>query len=146
MQYTAFIERDSRGRTTIEFPTLEGCSTFAERDEDVLDVAREALESYLEAEVIQGEVPGRPVAAPRPPAGATALAVDVSPQLSARLQIRWAREDLGISQGELAARLGMPRQQISRLESTTGNITLGTLERVAGALGLSVSLELAEKR
>jgi antitoxin HicB len=144
MYYTAVLEKDGK-RTTIEFPECPGCSTFAEPDEDVTEVAREALVSWLEAELIQGEVPPRAAGHTwETPSGATARAIDVPPALAARLQIRWAREAIGISQGELAERMGVPRQQVSRIESSTGNLTIATIDRVARALGVPWSIQIGD--
>lgn len=62
--------------------------------------------------------------------------------LAARLQLRWAREDAGLTQRELATRVGVSQQAIAKLESPDANLTLQTLERVAHALGLEVELAL----
>jgi transcriptional regulator with XRE-family HTH domain len=42
--------------------------------------------------------------------------------------IRWAREDEGLSQGQLAERIGMTCQQLSRIESPDSNLTIATLD------------------
>jgi predicted transcriptional regulator len=55
------------------------------------------------------------------------------------------RIDLGISQQNLAAMIGTKQPAISRLESGDNNSTLGTLTRVADALGLEVRLSLTQK-
>ena len=68
--------------------------------------------------------------------------VTIEPSLSVRLQLRWARQDAGISQGQLADLVGVSRQQVSLLESAGANLTLRTLERVASALGLEVDVSL----
>ena len=56
-----------------------------------------------------------------------------------------ARLELGISQAELARRLGIQRSGISRLESGGQNPTLDMILRIASALGKDVSLELTDK-
>ncbi len=56
------------------------------------------------------------------------------------------RNELGISQQNLAAMIGTKQPAISRLESGDNNSTLGTLTRVADALGLEVRLSLLPKR
>jgi transcriptional regulator with XRE-family HTH domain len=61
--------------------------------------------------------------------------------LAVRLGIRWARQAAGLSQVELADRLGVTRQQVSLLESNGRNLTVGTLRRVAEALGRDVEIE-----
>lgn len=60
------------------------------------------------------------------------------------LQIRMARKRAGVSQAELAARLGVSQQQVQRLEDPDkSNPTMTTLRAIARALGrkLSVSID-----
>jgi antitoxin HicB len=104
-------------RTTIEFPDCPGCATFADADEDPVAVAREALEAWLEAQLEDGAEIQRPSETIKIHRGAVPQSVAVTPTLAARLQIRLAREGAGVSQAELADRMGVPRQQVSRLES-----------------------------
>jgi ribosome-binding protein aMBF1 (putative translation factor) len=56
--------------------------------------------------------------------------------------IHAAREAAGLSQRELARRMGTSQAAIDRLESGGVGATLTTLHRVATALGLEVSIEL----
>lgn len=138
MNYLARLTKEGR-RTLAQFPDCPGCQTFADPGEDVSALAKDALDGWLEAHLMYGEAPPRPKA--RVPAAAR-LAVRVNPMLTVRLQIRWARQALGISQSELARRVGVSRQQISLLESPDANLTLATLEKVAQALGMHLEIEL----
>lgn len=140
MRYAATVSREGKF-TLIEFPDAPSAAVYAEPGEDVREVAREALEDWLARELRRGDAPGRP-ASGSPPGDGDGFWVNVDPSLSVRLQLRWARQDAGISQGQLAAMVGVSRQQISLLESADANLTLRTLERVAGALGLSVEIAL----
>ncbi|MEK7401931.1 MAG: type II toxin-antitoxin system HicB family antitoxin [Gemmatimonadota bacterium] len=141
MHYSARVSREGR-RTLVAFPDCPGCQTFAESGEDVADVAREALESWLEAELKYGEAP--PAPGPRSRA-AKRIDVRIDSALAVRLQLRWARLKLGLSQSELAKRVGVTRQQISLLESPDANLTLGTLEKVAAALNMDLEIELLSR-
>jgi predicted RNase H-like HicB family nuclease/DNA-binding XRE family transcriptional regulator len=134
MQYAARISKEGR-KTLIDFPDCPGCQTFADPREDVLDVAREALEGWLETHLEDGDAPPRPGAAARRGRGDKVILVRIDPSLAIRLAIRWARQDANLSQGELAKRVGVSRQQISLLEAQGGNVTVGTLLKVASALG-----------
>ena len=98
-------------------------------------LAREALEGWLETHLMDGEAPPRPAASRRRSRSAKHVLIRIDPSLAVRLQIRWARQDANLSQGELAKRVGVSRQQISLLEGQGGNLTLGTLLKVARALG-----------
>lgn len=53
-----------------------------------------------------------------------------------------AREAAGLSQRELARRMGTSQAAVNRLEAGGVGATLTTLQRVAWALGLEVSVEL----
>ena len=58
-------------------------------------------------------------------------------------QVRDAREAAGLSQRELAARMSTSQAAVARLEAGGVGSTLTTLQRVADALGLTISLDLA---
>src|SRR5437660_12774311 len=63
MEYLAQLSKEGR-RTLISFPDCPGCQTFADRRDEVDALAREALEGWLEAHLVTGDVP--PVPSPRP--------------------------------------------------------------------------------
>jgi predicted transcriptional regulator len=58
------------------------------------------------------------------------------------------RVSLGLSQTEVAARMGTSQSAVARLESGDADIRLSTLERYAAALGreLSLSLRVSKRR
>lgn len=139
MQYVARTTKEGH-RTLIDFPDCPGCQTFADRGEEVASVAREALEGWLEAQLLYGEVPPQPKS--RSTTDKSRIAVRVDPMLAVRLQLRWARQKVGLSQADLAERIGVSRQQISMLESPDANLTLTTLYKVAQALDMDLEIEL----
>ena len=51
-------------------------------------------------------------------------------------RVRTLRKALGLSQEELADRVGLRQAQISELESARNNITIDNLHRLAIALGV----------
>jgi len=57
-------------------------------------------------------------------------------------KIRDAREAAGLSQRELARRMGTSQAAIARLEAGGVGATLTTLQRVAHALNLEVTVDL----
>jgi transcriptional regulator with XRE-family HTH domain len=75
----------------------------------------------------------RPTAFP----GFHALAVDV---LVARLVER--RQDLGLTQTEVAARMGTSQSAIARLEAGRSDLRMSTLERYAHAVDTTVEFTL----
>lgn len=57
-------------------------------------------------------------------------------------RVRRAREAAGLSQRELATRMGTSRAAVARLEAGGVGTTLTTLQRVAVALDLKLSIDL----
>lgn len=63
------------------------------------------------------------------------------------IQLAALRKESGLSQKELAKRVGTTQQQISRLESPSyEGHSLSMLRRVAGFLGATVHVELKKER
>ena len=58
-------------------------------------------------------------------------------------KVRDAREHAGLSQRELASRMGMSQAVVARLEAGGVGVTLMTLQKVATALDLKVTVELS---
>jgi len=55
------------------------------------------------------------------------------------------RHRLGLSQTEVAARMGTSQSAVARLEAGEGDIRLSTLERYAAAVGLELGWRLGER-
>ena len=140
MYYLATLRREG-SRILVSFPDCPGCQTFGRTREHALTNAREALEGWLETHLLAGDAP--PQSRRRATKGsARSAAVTISPILAVRLQLRWARQELRLTQAALAERVGVTRQQIALLEAPDANVTLRTLERVAKAMNLRLEVEL----
>ncbi len=61
------------------------------------------------------------------------------------LQIIKLRQQRGMTQADLAKAIGTRQANVSRLERFDANLTLGTLEKVAQALGASLRIDLKLK-
>ncbi|WP_146896341.1 helix-turn-helix domain-containing protein [Adhaeribacter aerolatus] len=61
-------------------------------------------------------------------------------------QLRAARKGLGLIQKDLAGIIGVTRQVITRIESGTQNVTIETVQKIAGALNYDFTIELKEKQ
>ena len=57
--------------------------------------------------------------------------------------LKQAREEAGLTQAELAARLHTKKTAISRIENHAEDIKLSTLEKIANALGKQLRVEVA---
>ena len=140
MQYVASLKREGPN-TLVSFPDCPGCQTFGRTRDRAIANAREALEGWLEAHLVAGDAPPQP--GPQSKRSTSrSVAVNVAPILAVRLQLRWARQSLGLTQAALAKRVGVTRQQIALLEAPDSNVTLRTLERVASAMNLRLEVEL----
>lgn len=143
MRYIAELKQEGKN-LLVSFPDCPGCQTFGPTRERALAMAAEALEGWLEAHLITGDAPPQPKRRRESSGGGREwVAVAVPPILAVRLQLRWARLALGLSQAALAERVGVSRQQIALLEHPDTNMTLRTLERVARALDLQVEIRLS---
>lgn len=54
------------------------------------------------------------------------------------------RRELGLSQTEVAARMGTSQSAVARLESGDADVRISTLERYAAALGFSLEVSMKE--
>jgi ribosome-binding protein aMBF1 (putative translation factor) len=135
MRYHAKIERDGRFWTAL-LTDAPGCATFGTTRAKALAAAHEALAGWLEAHLVDGQAP------PRPRASAGGEPVEVSPQLTVAVALRWARQDAGLTQAELAKRVSVSQQQVAKLERPGANPSIATLHELADALGLRLELEL----
>lgn len=55
-------------------------------------------------------------------------------------EVRRARSELGLTQAELARRMGVKAPYVAGLEAGTRNITLGQLANIADALGRGLDI------
>ena len=133
MEYAAKITKEGK-YTLAEFPDCVGCQTFVEDGESIENAARDALAGWLESHL------GRDLAPPRPRnrRGADVVVIGVPVGLAVRLELRWARAAAGLTQAELAKKVGISQQALQKLESRQANPTIATLDRVARGLGGSV--------
>jgi HTH-type transcriptional regulator / antitoxin HipB len=60
------------------------------------------------------------------------------------VMLRIAREDAGMTQEELAEKLGSKKTAISRIENHAEDIKLSTLEKYASAFGKTLKLRLID--
>ena len=135
MHYHANITREGRSWSAV-FVDAPGCATLGTSRAKALTAAHEALEGWLEAHLVAGRVP------PRPDESPGTEPVDVNPQLTVAVELRWARQDAGLTQAELARRVGVSQQQVAKLERPGANPSIATLRKVTAALGVRLELRL----
>jgi predicted RNase H-like HicB family nuclease/transcriptional regulator with XRE-family HTH domain len=135
MEYFAKIIKDDNDTWYVEFPDCEGCFSVGDTKEEAAANAVDALEGWLEAHLANGRVPTRP-------SRKTGTPIRVSLHLSMVLQLRWMRDEAGLTQGQLAKVAGISQQQVAKLENPDGNPTLSSVESVFEAMKAFVSLEV----
>ena len=136
MRYPAVVTKEGKSLLA-DFPTCPGCQTFAPSGRDIEHEAKEALELWLESNLQERMLPPRPPRTFKAKKG-TVLWVPVEPKLAVKLELRWMREDLGLTQAELAKLAGVSQPAIAQLEGPDSNPTIGTLNRVARAMGARI--------
>lgn len=62
------------------------------------------------------------------------------------MQIVGARQRANMTQGELARQIGDRQQNVSRIESGEQNVTIGTLEKIAKAVGGRLVVKIIETK
>jgi predicted RNase H-like HicB family nuclease/DNA-binding phage protein len=143
MDYTATVSREGK-HWLAEFPDCPGCQTFAPSRTALKKEAADALEGWLEAHLITGKAPPKPKRRAMPRRGD--LSVRVPTSLAVALQVRWARLEKGLTQGQLAKLAKVSQQQIAKLEKPGENPTIATLTRVAEAAGMRLSVGFTDLR
>jgi transcriptional regulator with XRE-family HTH domain/predicted RNase H-like HicB family nuclease len=136
MRYPAVVTKEGKN-VRAEFPTCPGCQTFAPPGRDIEHEAKEALELWLESNLQERMLPPRPPRSFKSRKGPV-LWVPVDPKLAVKLELRWMRDDMGLTQAELAKLAGVSQPAIAQLESPDSNPTIDTLNRVAGAMGAQI--------
>jgi transcriptional regulator with XRE-family HTH domain/predicted RNase H-like HicB family nuclease len=136
MRYPAVVTKEGKN-VLADFPTCPGCQTFAPPGRAIEHEAKEALELWLESHLQERMLPPRPPRTFKARKGAV-LWVPVEPRLAVKLELRWMREDLSLTQAELAKLAGVSQPAIAQLESPDSNPTIGTLNRVARAMGAQI--------
>jgi len=134
MEYIGKLSREGK-HWLVAFVDCPGCQTFGRNRGEALAMAREALEGWLEVHLADGNAPPRPKRR-------RGVAITIGSRLSVALQIRWLREDLGLTQAQLAKRVGVSQQQIAKLENPDANPSLATLESVAKGAGAALEVKL----
>lgn len=136
MEYIAKLRQED-GHWLVDFPDCPGCQTFGDTKQEALAMAAEALEGWLETQLDHGEVPRRP----RPHRGG--VAIPVAPGLDVAIQLRWLRDELGLTQAQLARQVGVTQQQIAKLERSGSNPTIRTLAQLTDRLGARFLVEVS---
>src|SRR5262245_55850751 len=129
MHYVAYISREGN-QVLADFPDCPGCQTFADDGDELAEAAREALEGWLEANLVAGKVPPGPLAAPGAPSGMKLARVSVRAGRAAARSLWRAPQEAGVSEDARGGRAGVSQHEIAKLEGRADNPSLETLAKV----------------
>jgi len=109
-------------------------NTFGRDEDEAEEMAREALNLALEADFDRGlRLPAS--RKPRVGHGEHIVLVPLDAEVRMAYVLRMWREEAGLTQQELASRLGVSYQAYQRMERPgRSNLTVTTLDRIARAL------------
>ena len=131
--FPAVIEHDDADNVFhVRFPDLPGCLTFGDTFSEARDMAKEALTGYLQS------IDARRMKIPCPSKlrGDEVFYIEPETRVAFAVWLRTQREILGLSQTDVAKKLGMKYQTYQRIENTSkSNPTLKTILRLEEVFG-----------
>ncbi len=139
MRYPVVLERASNGTVVATFPGVPEAHTVGNDERQALLRAPDALETALATGVDEHRDLPRPT---RPRKGARL--VSLAPLAAAKLAIYQAMRDQGVSQVELACRLGGDPKDVRRLLDLMHRSRLDRLEAALAALGKRLVVEVRD--
>lgn len=122
-------------------PPLDNIQSYGKSQAVALENACEALTGVLGALLDRG-LP-IPDPAPIPPGAKGVHLVEPTAKVTVPILLRKAREAAGLTQSDLAVKLGVTYQAVQKWERSGANPTVATIDRVLRALGRRLELELA---
>ena len=135
MRYPVKLEPDTGGYV-VSFPDIPEALTQGDDREEALAMALDALvtsfDFYFED--------GRPVPSPSP---VTNDYVDVPASVAAKVLLLNTFLASGLTQVELAARMGIKKQEVTRLFDLHHSTKIDTIQKALVALGKSLELHAA---
>jgi antitoxin HicB len=135
--YWAVLYRDPEDRTfNVEFPDHPNIVTYGNDREHAAEMAYEALNATIETEFDRNLPLPNPSGKPKAKRGQEVFFVLLSPDIRTAFLLRAWREGAGLSQSQMAKKLGITTQAYQRMERPgRSNLTVATLDRIASAIG-----------
>jgi antitoxin HicB len=121
----------------VSFPDVPGALTWGDDDAEALDLAQDCLVTALYGYLRDDE----PIPRPGPARGRPMIAVP--PLVAAKLALYTAMREQGLSEAELAGRLGVTPKVVGSMLHLKRRAHVGHLERALALLG--VQLEVSVK-
>ncbi|MBT3236350.1 MAG: type II toxin-antitoxin system HicB family antitoxin [Bdellovibrionales bacterium] len=140
MKYYAKITKQKDRSYLVEFPELEGCITEGRTLAEAKEFASEALHGWLASNCDRDlNIPG-----PKARRAKYYYPIGVEVNIAFAILLRRTRQQRGLSQKQVANRLGISQQAYSKLEAPLkANPSLSTLQKISDALDVELILDLA---
>ena len=122
-----FVYDEEEKAYNVRFPDLPGCFTYGETIDEAKAMAKEALTGFLQS------VDARKLRLPDPSRlkGDEVIYIEPETPVAFAIWLRKQREALGLSQSDVAKKLGIKYQTYQRIENPSKtNPTLKTIMRV----------------
>ena len=138
IQYQAKIQKE-KGAYSVVFPDLPGCCSMGSNLQEAKKMAVDALSLYLEeARNLDWELPKAKYRK-----SGNYYWIQPYPEIAIALLIKQARLKHGLTQAELAKRMGITTQQVQKLETPgKSNPTLKTLAALSETLNENLKIQL----
>jgi antitoxin HicB len=136
--YPIRFEVDGDAISAQGLPPFTGVITYGRNMDEAKFNASEAL--TLEIQCLLDE--GAEIPKPQVTEGPGVEMIEPDAVVTVPIQLRWAREAAGLTQGDLAGRLGISYQSIQKLERAGANPSLKTLAKVSRALGRTLTVAI----
>lgn len=135
--YPAVLQQDADG-VTVTFPDVPEAITCGSTEAEALERAADALVSALASYVEDG----RATPLPSAPRGRRVIAVTALE--ATKLALHDAMVSAGVSDVELAHRLGLDEKSVRRLRDPLRRSDIGTVETALRALGKRVEITVCD--
>lgn len=139
VSYPVRIWREQEVYMAQGLKSLDNVLTYGASLDEALKNVREALTGVLGAMLDHGEE----IPQVKARAAKSIHWIEPAPSVAIPILIRRAREEAGLTQAELAKKLGVTYQAVQKWERSGTNPTVATLERILLALGKRLELQVA---
>jgi DNA-binding XRE family transcriptional regulator/predicted RNase H-like HicB family nuclease len=136
--YPVRFEADGDAISAQGLPPFTGVITYGHTLDEARFNAGEALTLEIQCRLDEGAEIPKPQMVDAP--GVEMIEPDAV--VTVPIQLRWAREAAGLTQGYLAGRLGISYQSIQNLERSGANPSIKTLAKVSRALGRRLTVAI----
>jgi antitoxin HicB len=137
MRYPVIVHKEKEGGCWLSFPDLPGTYTNGTSVEDAMSHALDALETMFMYTFGTGEM----IPLPSPPKRGQKL-VELPPTIAAKVLLHNEMVKQKVRPIELARRMGIPRQELTRVLNLKHNTKIDTTAAALAALGKRLELHV----